>query len=271
MASSEDRIRGLVGDLAYKAPVRMASTGNLVLYGLQTIDGVVGVDNDRVAVKNNAASVENGFYNMGTGNWARTADFDGARDVVQYTRVDVIEGTANGGKTFRLTTPNPVIGVSGLAFAEVPAGAGGITLYDEGVLLGAPATSVNFTGAGVAASQIGAVATVNVPGGGGGDPFAGYSNVDETANRVVNIATYTNTTGHGIIVMFSSVSGSPNATAGATAVVNGIDIMFDGDQNFTATPGNLYATVTFTVPAGSTYSVTYTGATLGFYTWFEFK
>jgi len=165
VANSEDRIRGLVGDLAYKAPVRMASTANLTLYGLQTIDAVVGVDNDRVLLKNQTATVENGFYSMGAGNWVRAADFDGAQDVLQYTRVDVVAGTINGGKTFRLTTANPVIGVSGLVFAEVVSGAV-LQFSDEGVPIGAAgsASALNFTGGGITASQVGAAVTVTVPG-----------------------------------------------------------------------------------------------------------
>lgn len=270
MASSEDRIRGLVGDLAYKAPVRMASTGNLVLYGLQTVDSVVGVDGDRVAVKNNTAGVENGFYNMGAGNWVRTADFDGARDVVQYTRVDVIAGIVNGGKTFRLTTPNPVIGVSGLTFAEVPAGAEGISLYDEGVLLGTPATSINFTGGGVAASQIGAVATVNVPGGGGGNPFAGYSWVSYTGVRLANVL-YTNTTGRAIQV--SVASGVIDSYTGPYSARIQIDAItdhrnFDGYITADFVLSRSYTTSAW-VPAGSTYQFIDTFANVN--TWLEFR
>ena len=46
---------------------------------------------------------------------------------------------------------------------------GGVIAQDEGVTIGA-APILNFTGAGVTATDVGGVVTVNIPGGGGGAP-----------------------------------------------------------------------------------------------------
>jgi hypothetical protein len=61
-------------DLAIKAPVRVATTANITLSGLQTIDGIALVAGDRVLVKNQSDATANGLYNGVTGNWTRTID-----------------------------------------------------------------------------------------------------------------------------------------------------------------------------------------------------
>jgi phage-related tail fiber protein len=61
-------------DLAIKAPVRAATTGNITLSGLQTIDGVALGVGDRVLVKDQTNATANGLYNAATGPWTRTID-----------------------------------------------------------------------------------------------------------------------------------------------------------------------------------------------------
>lgn len=57
-----------------KTAVAAASTGNLTLYGLQTVDGVALVAGDRVLVKDQNASAYNGIYTVYAGAWSRSAD-----------------------------------------------------------------------------------------------------------------------------------------------------------------------------------------------------
>jgi phage-related tail fiber protein len=57
---------------AYKATCRVASTANITtLSGLLTIDGIVLVANDRVLVKDQTASQNNGIYTS-AGAWVRS-------------------------------------------------------------------------------------------------------------------------------------------------------------------------------------------------------
>lgn len=107
MSIVTDRLNGIGGDLAVKAPVRAVSTANLTLSGLQTVGGVVLVEGDRVLVKDQTSSVDNGIYNASTGAWTRATDFDGNRDVVQGTIIP-----PNSGSTYlyyRVTTANPIV------------------------------------------------------------------------------------------------------------------------------------------------------------------
>ena len=85
--TNTDRRYGVSDALAWKAPVRAASTGDIALSGEQAIDGIAIVDGDRVLVKDQAAAADNGIYIASTGNWARAPDADGARDLVTGTSV----------------------------------------------------------------------------------------------------------------------------------------------------------------------------------------
>jgi hypothetical protein len=60
---------------AYKATCRVASTANITtLSGLLTIDGIVLVANDRVLVKDQTASQNNGIYIASAGAWVRSVE-----------------------------------------------------------------------------------------------------------------------------------------------------------------------------------------------------
>ena len=59
---------------AIKAECQVATTGNITLFGLQTIDGYTTLANDRVLVKNQTTSAQNGIYVASTGAWARSSD-----------------------------------------------------------------------------------------------------------------------------------------------------------------------------------------------------
>jgi hypothetical protein len=115
--ASTDRRLGLSGGVAFKAPCRVATTANITLNGLQTIDGVSLAQDDRVLVKNQSTASQNGIWNADSGDWTRAADFNGSRDVVQGTLVLVVSGTVSASTVYQLTTASPVIGTSSLAFA----------------------------------------------------------------------------------------------------------------------------------------------------------
>ena len=112
-----DRIASLTGTLGVKAPCLLATTANITLSGEQTIDGVL-TSEDRVLVKNQTTASQNGIYDTSTGTWTRAADFDGDRDIVQGTLINVAQGTQAG--LWRLDTAAPVIGTSSLTFSVFP-------------------------------------------------------------------------------------------------------------------------------------------------------
>lgn len=113
-----DRLDGLSSSAAIKGPVRVATTANIALYGLQTIDGVALAAGDRVLVKDQTAGYENGIYVADTGQWRRSSDFNRTRDVVTGTQTFVTNGTLYENRWFGLTSANPVsVGTSTIVFA----------------------------------------------------------------------------------------------------------------------------------------------------------
>lgn len=111
-----------------KANARAASTANLTLSGEQTVDGVSVVAGDRVLVKNQTDDTANGIYTVGAGDdWARSADAATDANFANGVEIYVEEGTANGGKKYKLaTTGSIVVGVTNLSFTEL-GGAGAST------------------------------------------------------------------------------------------------------------------------------------------------
>lgn len=112
---------GLSTSVAIKAPCRTATTANITLSGLQTIDSVALAEGERVLVKNQTTQSQNGIYAASTGSWTRTKDFDGNRDVRNGTLVLVSNSSTN--IYYRVTTSDPItIGTTSIVF-ELVAGA----------------------------------------------------------------------------------------------------------------------------------------------------
>ena len=118
-----DRLRGLTTSVAVKSPVRVASTGNLVLSSTQVIDGIAVSTGDRVLVKDQTVATENGIYEVDSATWSRAADFDGQRDCVKGTLVYVSTGVFYGNRFFAVTSTG----------INVPDGSSTISLASAGV------------------------------------------------------------------------------------------------------------------------------------------
>jgi hypothetical protein len=126
-------------DTDYKQSVRVATTedvGNLVAgYQSNTVDGKTLIVNDRILVKNQANTMQNGIYYVtvvGTGSngtWLRAIDANANDKVTSGLTTVIADGNVNVGKSFRLTTPDPIfLGNTGLTFVDpfASAGAGGL-------------------------------------------------------------------------------------------------------------------------------------------------
>lgn len=91
-----------VESLASKQACRVATTANITLNGAQTIDGIALSIGDRVLVKDQTATAENGIYVVASGAWSRASDADTWNDIVA-ARLSIAQGTAND-NTFWLST-----------------------------------------------------------------------------------------------------------------------------------------------------------------------
>lgn len=133
-----DRRYSVSEGTAVKAACRVATTANITLSGEQTIDGVAVTSGDRVLVKDQTDATENGIYQVSTGNWTRTPDFDGAYDAVTGTRVFVLSGTIAAVTEWYLETTGTItIGTTELAFQfrDVGGMAGPVASVDNEIAL----------------------------------------------------------------------------------------------------------------------------------------
>ena len=74
---------------AIKAPVVVESNANLTLSGTQTVNSVAVVAGDRVLVKDQSTSTENGIYDVSASAWTRSKDWNANDDVVSGVLISV--------------------------------------------------------------------------------------------------------------------------------------------------------------------------------------
>ncbi len=118
-ASKLYRVESFLASKAIKAPVVTETTANITLSGLQTVNGVVLQDGDRVLVKDQTDPIENGIYDASTSAWQRSADWDGSRDATNGTLV-VVGRTALVALWQMQTAADPFEpGISSCTFTEL--------------------------------------------------------------------------------------------------------------------------------------------------------
>lgn len=121
-AANKAYVDSLVNGTDWKQSVRAATTANITLSGLQTIDGISVAANERVLVKNQTDKKTNGIYSAASGAWARTTDADANAEVTAGLAVMVSEGTTLGDTQWVLATNDPItIGTSDLDFVQIGA------------------------------------------------------------------------------------------------------------------------------------------------------
>lgn len=130
-----------------KAQVRVATTANITLSGAQTVDGVSLTNGDRVLVKDQSATAQNGIYSYNSaGAWSRTTDADTAGELNAGSYYFVTEGSAQAGSGWIITAAPTVLGTDPVVFSifsqtgTYSAGTG-ITIVGYTISLAAHATS----------------------------------------------------------------------------------------------------------------------------------
>jgi len=113
--------------LDVKNSARVATTEDITLSGVQTIDGVGVLAGDRVLVKDQSTASENGVYDVVSGGaWTRSEDAV-QDELTSGSFVFVEEGSVNGSAGFVVSTANPItIGTTGIEWSQF-SGAGQIT------------------------------------------------------------------------------------------------------------------------------------------------
>ncbi|KAF1003632.1 MAG: hypothetical protein GAK36_00209 [Pseudomonas sp.] len=135
-----------INKLDYKQSVRVATTANITLSGLQTIDGIALAAGDRVLVKNQTTASQNGLYVVATGAWARASDADTSAEVTPALVVVVEAGTSLADTIWQLITDAPIVlGTTALAFQDIT---NGLARLASPAFSGAPTAPTALAGTG---------------------------------------------------------------------------------------------------------------------------
>jgi len=118
-------VDGVAQGLDIKEAARVATTANITLSGTQTIDGVAVSADQRVLVKNQSTSSENGLYLCKASTWARTSDLAAGSDA-KSVFVFISEGSTQADQGFVQTADTATVGTNGLTFTQF-SGSGNLT------------------------------------------------------------------------------------------------------------------------------------------------
>lgn len=112
----------------WKQYARAVSTTNITLSGLQTIDGVSLIANDRLLVTGQTTGANNGLYLVTSGAWNRAPEANASAEFSPQGQVYfVTEGTAKGNTFWYLETDNVTLGTTPLVYTQHVAGTGTLT------------------------------------------------------------------------------------------------------------------------------------------------
>jgi len=115
-----------------KASVVAGTTANITLSGTQTVDGVVLIAGDRVLVKNQTTTANNGLYLCAAGSWTRTTDMDTWAEVPgAYV---FVEGGSTLADTGWVCTSDAggTIGVTAITWAQFSGAGSGVSSINFG-------------------------------------------------------------------------------------------------------------------------------------------
>ena len=151
--------------LSPKQAVKCATTANITLSGLQTIDTYTTLSGDRVLVKNQTNSAENGIYLASATAWTRSVDMDVWSEVPGAYTV-IINGSTNANTSWVTTAADTgTIGVTAMPWVQFS----GSGTYYAGTGLTLSSNTFSITNTGVTAASVGSAsktltATVNAQG-----------------------------------------------------------------------------------------------------------
>lgn len=118
-AASATAAAASASGMKWRPSVRVATTANITLSGAQTIDGVSVIAGDRVLVKNQSTSANNGVYVCAAGAWSRDTDADAWAELVAAA-VIVEEGTTNADTVWICTVNSGgTLGVTSVTWASL--------------------------------------------------------------------------------------------------------------------------------------------------------
>lgn len=151
--------------LSWKQPVLCATTANITLSGLQTLDGVTVVAGDRVLVKNQSTASQNGIYLASATAWSRSPDADTWTDLISAITFIETGSTQSGSAWYCTAQPGGTLGTTAVNWSNFSVASS----YTAGTGLTLSGNAFSITNTGVTAGAYGSAsktltATVNAQG-----------------------------------------------------------------------------------------------------------
>jgi hypothetical protein len=140
--TTKNYVDAAIAGLSWKTSVKAATTANITLSAPQTIDGISLIAGDRVLVKNQTTTSQNGVYVVAAGAWTRASDADSAVEV-DGSAVYVLQGSTLADTGWTETASVTTLGTDAVVYAQF-AGSG---TYTAGT--GISLTGNTFTNTGV--------------------------------------------------------------------------------------------------------------------------
>lgn len=123
-AANKQYVDNLAAGLKFKASVLAATTANITLSGTQTIDGVAVAAGNRILVKSQTTTSQNGIYLVATGAWTRATDADAWSEMVSAF-VFVERGTTNADTAWVCTVnQGGTLGTTAVTWTQFAGGSG---------------------------------------------------------------------------------------------------------------------------------------------------
>lgn len=116
----DNRIQEELLKLDHKQSVRVATTANIKLAGLQKLDGITVTVGDRVLVKDQKSAKENGLYIASIGDWQRAPDANSSTKVTSALLISIEQGTVQADTLWQLVTEDVIeLNTTALKFRKV--------------------------------------------------------------------------------------------------------------------------------------------------------
>ena len=253
-AVNKNYVDAAIAGLSWKIAVKTSTTANITLSGTQTIDGIALVANDRILVKNQSTTSQNGIYVVASSAWSRATDSVTAAEI-NGEAVYVQQGTVNANTAWTETATVTTVGTDPITYAQFSGGSSytagtgislaGNTISNTGVTSIVAGTGITISG------STGAV-TINSTASGAASALTGTalaSNV--VSSSLTSVGTLTNLT------VTNPISGSITGNAGS--VTNGVYTTDSG----TVTNTMLVGSISNAKLANSSVNVNGTSISLG--------
>jgi hypothetical protein len=143
--------------LGPKAACQVATTSNITLSGLQTIDGYTTLAGDRVLVKNQTSSQFNGIYIASTTTWTRAVDMDVWAEVPGAYTVILSGGQSDTGWVCTASQTG-TINVTAMPWVQFS----NVNTYFAGTGLTLASNTFSITNTGITATTYGSASAVPV-------------------------------------------------------------------------------------------------------------